>query len=203
MHRAVTKDEEGNTAAALKIYQVALDACAEGLQLQAPPGVDPANSNVLKWRREMQGWADSIRNRIRVLQSQGASSSVPPELAQAGRSPRLLMSRAASGDAAAICNVQRAAVDAHPRAALSKEEQRLRDVILLEVLDKTPSVTWADVAGLPLAKQALHEMVILPTLRADLFQGLRAPARGLLLYGPPGNGKTMLAKVWMERVDLL
>ncbi|KAL5575476.1 hypothetical protein UlMin_017175 [Ulmus minor] len=63
------------------------------------------------------------------------------------------------------------------------------------IVDRSPSIKWEDVVSLEKAKQALMEMVILSTKRRDLFTGLRRLARGLRFFGPPGNGKVMLAKV--------
>ncbi|KAL5597056.1 hypothetical protein BROUX41_006277 [Berkeleyomyces rouxiae] len=66
--------------------------------------------------------------------------------------------------------------------------------ILTEIVVKGDEVHWQDVAGLEAAKATLREAVVYPFLRPDLFMGLREPARGILLFGPPGTGKTMLAR---------
>lgn len=73
-------------------------------------------------------------------------------------------------------------------------DPKLAQCILDEIVEGGPQVQWEDIVGQETAKQALQEMVILPSLRPELFTGLRTPARGLLLFGPPGNGKTLLAK---------
>lgn len=71
-----------------------------------------------------------------------------------------------------------------------KFESQLTSAIVVE----KPNIKWSDVAGLDGAKESLKEAVILPVKFPHLFTGKRKPWRGILLFGPPGTGKSYLAK---------
>ncbi|KAJ3282916.1 hypothetical protein HK104_010648 [Borealophlyctis nickersoniae] len=73
-------------------------------------------------------------------------------------------------------------------------EPRMVETIMNEIMDRIPQVTWNDIAGLEHAKNTIMEIVVWPMLRPEIFTGLRAPTKGLLLFGPPGTGKTMIGK---------
>jgi SpoVK/Ycf46/Vps4 family AAA+-type ATPase len=77
----------------------------------------------------------------------------------------------------------------------NREKNNLDDMIMKE----RPNVRWDDVVGVDDAKNALRESIIYPTKRSDLFP-LGWP-RGILLYGPPGCGKTILAAATANELD--
>ncbi|MFI5421886.1 MAG: AAA family ATPase, partial [Nitrososphaerales archaeon] len=67
------------------------------------------------------------------------------------------------------------------------------------IMKEKPNVKWDEVVGLDEAKKALRESIIFPVQRPDLFP-LGWP-RGMLMYGPPGCGKTLLAAACASEID--
>eukprot|EP00743_Colponemidia_sp_Colp-15_P004110 GILK01004437.1.p1 GENE.GILK01004437.1~~GILK01004437.1.p1 ORF type:complete len:534 (+),score=101.80 GILK01004437.1:84-1685(+) len=74
------------------------------------------------------------------------------------------------------------------------EWKELAAAISRDILLETPGVHWDDIVGLSEAKRLLKEAVIMPLKYPQYFTGLLTPWKGILLFGPPGTGKTMLAK---------
>jgi transitional endoplasmic reticulum ATPase len=73
--------------------------------------------------------------------------------------------------------------------------KRVQPSALREIMIEAPNVGWDDVGGLDEAKRELRDGIELPLRHPESFArlGIR-PAKGFLLFGPPGTGKTMLAK---------
>jgi SpoVK/Ycf46/Vps4 family AAA+-type ATPase len=67
------------------------------------------------------------------------------------------------------------------------------------VVTEKPNISWGEVVGLDTAKKAVKEAIVYPVQRPDLFP-LGWP-RGILLFGPPGCGKTLLAAAVATEID--
>ncbi|GLH13804.1 26S proteasome regulatory subunit 6B [Gryllus bimaculatus] len=87
--------------------------------------------------------------------------------------------------------------------ALHKHSNALVDVLPPEAdssisllqADEKPEVSYGDIGGMDMQKQEIREAVELPLTHFELYKQIGIdPPRGVLLYGPPGCGKTMLAK---------
>jgi len=92
--------------------------------------------------------------------------------------------------------VNPAASPEEQRASLANQTKNNFDDM---VMKEKPDVRWIDVIGIDDAKNALRESIVYPTKRPDLFP-IGWP-RGILLYGPPGCGKTVLAAATANELD--
>ena len=75
-----------------------------------------------------------------------------------------------------------------------QEDSEMDAKIESEIMQSNPGVKFSDIVGMQEMKKILYEIIIVPTIRPDFFTGIRKPQRGILLFGPPGTGKTMIAK---------
>lgn len=110
----------------------------------------------------------------------GAKTGVPAGNAKNGAKPS-----AAAGERVKFSDLAR--------------EEGWADLELIEALERDivegkVNVTWDTIAGLAEAKELLQEAVVLPLWMPEYFKGIRRPWKGVLMFGPPGTGKTMLAK---------
>ncbi|XXQ35649.1 Katanin p60 ATPase-containing subunit A-like 2 [Plasmodiophora brassicae] len=76
------------------------------------------------------------------------------------------------------------------------DQRELAALISKDIYQENPNVHWQadDIAELTPAKTLLKEAIVLPILFPEMFTGLLAPWKGILLHGPPGVGKTLLAR---------
>ena len=172
---AIKQDSQGSRGMAIQSYQRAIEALVKLVQIYPD----------YKLNKVYMERANAYQNRIKALQmSHGLEEERSSEqLGKNGKQDPMNGhgSKPASGTKSSG-NVETLKAD-------------FDDLVIKE----KPNVSWVEVIGLEDAKRAIRESIVYPMKRADLFP-LGWP-RGILLYGPPGCGKTLLAAAAAAEID--
>ena len=169
---AIRLDSQGSRLKAIQFYQRAIEALNKLIQIYPE----------YKLNKIYLERSNAYLNRIKSLQM----SNVLEE-EEEGKAVENIGENDAD-----ICDRKIGTEMRKPKESLGEEFDNL-------IMKEKPHICWDDVVGLDDAKRAIRESIVYPTKRSDLFP-LGWP-RGLLLYGPPGCGKTLLAAAAAAEID--
>jgi SpoVK/Ycf46/Vps4 family AAA+-type ATPase len=184
---AIRLDSQGSRGMAINSYQRAIEALVKLVQIYPD----------YKLNKVYMERANAYQNRIKALQmshgleeeklvpNQMDSIKLDPPNGHGSRRPTVSSSTTSTNTSAS--------------AKSSGNVETLKADFDDLVMKEKPKVSWKEVIGLEDAKRAIRESIVYPTKRADLFP-LGWP-RGILLHGPPGCGKTLLAAAAAAEID--
>jgi SpoVK/Ycf46/Vps4 family AAA+-type ATPase len=168
---AIRLDSQGSRLKAIQFYQRAIEALNKLIQIYPE----------YKLNKIYLERSNAYLNRIKSLQMSNVLED------EEGKGDENIVGNDANNSDRKIGSEMR-----KPKESLGEEFDSL-------IMKEKPNISWNDVIGLDDAKRAIRESIVYPTKRSDLFP-LGWP-RGLLLYGPPGCGKTLLAAAAAAEID--
>ena len=168
---AIRLDSQGSRLKAIQFYQRAIEALNKLIQIYPE----------YKLNKIYLERSNAYLNRIKSLQMSNVLED------EEGKGDENIVGNDADNSDRKIGSEMR-----KPKESLGEEFDSL-------IMKEKPNISWNDVIGLDDSKRAIRESIVYPTKRSDLFP-LGWP-RGLLLYGPPGCGKTLLAAAAAAEID--
>lgn len=172
---AIRLDSEGSNGQAVSAYQRAVEALVKLVQIYPD----------YKLNKIYMERASSYQNRIKALQMSNPLCDSDIKVGHIDQ-------KAANSPNSILNNMQSAKKRNEPNGGCSLYFEEL-------LMTDKPKVSWNEVIGLEDAKRAMRESIVYPTIRPDLLP--LGWARGILLFGPPGCGKTLLAAAAAAEIE--
>ncbi len=171
---AIRLDSQGAHGMAIQMYQKSISTLVKLVHLYPD----------YRLNKQYTERAMAYQERVRAIQA--AHGLLPHDQAQEPESGPTLIGTPTPGTGVG---------DAGGLQQAQQTKASFNDLVITE----KPDVKWDDVVGLEDCKNAIRESIVFPFLRPDLFK-LGWP-RGILVYGPPGCGKTMIAAATASEID--